>query len=244
MMDFSKWSISGSPDKDPADPTQEDLMTTLTRHDPYGAVHKGIRAAHMRCLVAIGSADATSDAGIDRLVRELGEHLTMCHAHLQHEDAVLHTALDARRPGASAHAAEDHDDHLHSFAELKALLAQLAAADHDSRAAALAALYRRFGRFVADDLLHMEHEEHVLLPDLQAAFTDEELRELEGRIVAGIAPDHMVLFLDAMLGALPEADSAAMLGAMRAGMPPTAYAALMQAVEARRETRRPLAAAA
>ncbi|MCU0853443.1 MAG: hypothetical protein MUF63_00670 [Rhodobacteraceae bacterium] len=219
-------------------------MTTERRHDPYGAVHKGIRAAHMRCLVAIGAADATSDAQIDRLVAEISEHLAMCGTHLEDENAVLHVALDARRPGATAHAAEDHDDHLQSFAELTALLAQLAIAAPDNRAPVLAALYRRFGRFVADDLLHMEHEEHVLLPDLQAAFTDEELRELEGRIVATIPPERMVLFLDAMLEAMPLADGTAMLGAMQAGMPPGAYAALMQAIENRRRGRISMARAA
>jgi hypothetical protein len=219
-------------------------MINERRHDLYGAVHKGIRAAHMRCLVAIGATDATSDAQIERLVAELSEHLAMCGTHLEDENAVLHVALDDRRPGASAHAAEDHDDHLHSFEELTALLSQLAAAAPDNRAPLLAALYRRFGRFVADDLLHMEHEEHVLLPDLQAAFTDEELRELEGRIVATIAPEHMVLFLDAMLEAMPMADGTAMLGAMQAGMPPAAYAALMLAVEDRRRTRAPVAHAA
>lgn len=219
-------------------------MTTERRHDPYGAVHKGIRAAHMRCLVAIGASDATSDAQIDRLVAEISEHLAMCGTHLEDENAVLHVALDARRPGASAHAAEDHDDHLQSFAELKALLSQLVAAAPDKRAPVLAALYRRFGRFVADDLLHMEHEEHVLLPELQAAFTDAELRELEGRIVATIAPEHMVLFLDAMLEAMPEADGTAMLDAMRAGMPPAAYVALMQAVDNRRRGRASMAQAA
>jgi hypothetical protein len=222
-------------------------MTTERRHDPYGAVHKGIRAAHLRCLVAIGAADATSDAQIERLVAEISEHLAMCGTHLEDENAVLHVALDARRPGATAHAAEDHDDHLRSFEELKAILAQLAVAAQDQRAPVLAALYRRFGRFgrfVADDLLHMEHEEHVLLPDLQAAFTDEELRELEGRIVATIAPEHMVLFLDAMLEAMPVADGTAMLGALQAGMPPAAYAALMQAVEDRRRGRISMARAA
>lgn len=212
-------------------------MTTERRHDPYGAVHKGIRAAHMRCLVAIGAADAARDAQIERLVAQISEHLAMCGTHLEDENAILHVALEARRPGASAHAAEDHDDHLASFAELKALLSQLASAAPEDRASVLAALYRRFGRFVADDLLHMEHEEHVLLPDLQAAFTDAELRELEGRIVATIAPDHMVLFLDAMLEAMPEADGTAMLDAMRAGMPPATYAALMQAVDDRRRGR-------
>lgn len=219
-------------------------MTSKQRHDPYGAVHKGIRAAHMRCLVAIGALDTDSDGSIQRLAREITDHLTMCHTHLHDENTVLHTALEARRPGASAHAGEDHEDHLQSFREIEAHLSRLVCAQPERRRAIAAELYRRFGRFVADDLSHMEHEEHVLLPDLQAAFTDAELQELEGRIVASISPEHMVLFLDAMLDALPRADSAAMLGAMQAGMPPAAYAALMRAVEDRRASRAPMAAAA
>ena len=219
-------------------------MTNQDRHDPYGPVHKGIRAAHMRCLVAIGAADAGSEAGIDRLVAEISDHLAMCQTHLDDENSVLHVALEERCAGASAHAAEDHDDHLQSFRELSALLSRLVSVAPDRRAVVLAELYRRFGRFVADDLLHMEHEEHVLLPDLQAAFTDAELRELEGRIVASIPPAHMVMFLDAMLEALPQADGTAMLAAMKAGMPSEAYAELMQAVEGRRQGRKPLAVAA
>ena len=219
-------------------------MTVHQRHDPYGPVHKGIRAAHMRCLIAIGSADASSDAEISRLAAEIEDHLAMCHTHLQDENSVLHTALDVRRPGASAHAAEDHDDHLLSFREINALLSRLVSAASADRNAVLAALYRRFGRFVADDLMHMEHEEHVLLPDLQAAFTDEELQELEGRIVASIPPMHLAMFLDAMLDALPHAESAAMLNAMKAGMPAEAYAALMQTIEDRRNLRNTVAIAA
>ena len=77
-------------------------MTRKDRHDPYGIVHKGIRTGHMRCLVAIGAAEAGDDAAIGQLVTDLGEHLAMCNTHLEDENAFLHTALDARRPGASA----------------------------------------------------------------------------------------------------------------------------------------------
>ena len=219
-------------------------MTTQTRHDPYSAVHKGIRAAHMRCLVGIGAADARDDAEIQRLVARIEDHLTMCNAHLHDENSVLHIALETRRPGASAHAAEDHDDHLESFAELRALLDRLAVASRNERPGVLISLYRRFALFVADDLTHMDHEERVLLPDLQDTFTDAELQELEGRIVAQISPAHMVLFLDAMLDGLPKADSAGMLAGMKAAMPPAAYADLMAAVEARRDRFVPAAAAA
>ncbi len=219
-------------------------MSHTNRHDPYGAVHKGLRAAHMRCLVAIGAADPGSDADIERLAAAIADHLTMCRTHLDDENVFIHAALEERRPGASVHAAEDHDDHEQSFAELDALLARLVSTAPEQRPAACAALYRRFCRFVADDIQHMDHEESILLPDLQAAFSDDELREIEGRIVAAIPPDVMVMFLAAMLDALPRPDGAAMLGAMQAGMPPAAYAGLMQAVTARRAGDRPLAAAA
>ena len=219
-------------------------MTHADRHDPYGMVHKGIRAAHMRCLVAIGAVEAGNEAEIGRLVTELADHLAMCNTHLEDENTVLHTALDARRPGASAHAAEDHDDHRQSFRELEGLIERLASAAPPHRPAILASLYRRFGRFVANDLLHMEHEEHELLPELHAAFSDEELQELEGRIVAAISPEHMVLFMDAILSALPPADSAALLDAMRSAVPPEAYAAMMRAIEHRQESHSRLARAA
>lgn len=219
-------------------------MTLANRHDPYGAVHKGIRAAHMRCLVAIGATDAASDTAVQRLLADLTDHLAMCNTHLGDENSFLHTALETRRPGASAHAAEDHDDHLQSFRELNGLIDRLASTTREQRPALIAQLYRRFGRFVAEDLLHMEHEEHVLLPELQSAFTDPELQELEGRIVAAISPEHMVLFMDAILSALPSSDSAAMLAAMKTAMPPAVYATLMRGVAQRREARSLVAAAA
>lgn len=219
-------------------------MEHQTRHDPYSAVHKGIRAAHMRCLVGIGAADANDEAGIGHLIAGIEDHLTMCDAHLHDENSVLHITLEARRPGASAHAAEDHDDHLQSFAEMRTLLEQIAVAGPADRKALLANLYRRFALFVAHDLEHMDHEERVLLPDLQEVFTDAELRELEGRIVAQIAPAHMVLFLDAMLDGLPKAESAGMLAGMKTAMPAAAYGDLMASVAARRARFAPAAAAA
>ena len=219
-------------------------MTSPKRYDPYGPVHKGIRAAHMRCLVAIGSTDPNDESEIDRLAREITDHLTMCDTHLHDENSILHEALEKRRPGASVHAAEDHEDHECSFEELHALLSRLVSAAAEHRTSALEDLYRRFIRFVADDLTHMQHEEEVLLRDLQLAFTDDELQQLEGQIVASIAPDHMALFLDAMIEGLPKSESQAMLEGMKAGMPPEIYREIIDAVEGRRSNRHTLERAA
>jgi hypothetical protein len=225
---------------------QDHLLRSFDRFVDLSSirVHLADFYSHMRCLVEIGASDASDNAGIERLIARIEDHLTMCNAHLHDENSVLHIALEARRPGASAHAAEDHDDNLQSFAEVRTLLEQIAVASGDERADLLAGLYRRFALFVAHDLEHMDHEERVLLPDLQAVFTDVELQELEGRIVAQIAPAHMVLFLDAMLDSLPEAESTGMLAGMKAAMPPAAFADLMAGVEARRTAVQPPAAAA
>lgn len=219
-------------------------MNPQNRHDPYGAVHKGLRAAHMRCLVMIGATDPNRDSAIEHLVRDLTDHLAMCQTHLDDEETFLHAALETRRPGASRHASEDHDAHERSFEDLSALLARLSSCAPSARNDVLSDLYRRFCRFVADDLLHMDHEEQVLLPDLQETFSDLELHEIEARIVAAIPLDRMVLFLDAMLDGLPAPISTAMLDAMRAGMPGDAFTSLMRDVTQRRALRASLASAA
>ena len=158
MIESGKRSREGARATSPAIQHQESEMTRQTRHDPYSAVHKGIRAAHMRCLVEIGASDASDNAGVERLIARIEDHLSMCNAHLHDENSVLHIALEARRPGASAHAAEDHDDHLQSFAEVRTLLERIAVATRDERVDLLAGLYRRFALFVAHDLEHMDHE--------------------------------------------------------------------------------------
>ncbi|TMV05596.1 hypothetical protein FGK63_16265 [Ruegeria sediminis] len=120
---------------------------------------------------------------------------------------------------------------------MRRLVERLVAAPAGRRGEPVAALYRRFARFVADDLIHMDHEEHDLLRDLQAVFTDAELQEMEGCIVASIPPAEMVLFMDAILGALPPADRDGLLAAMRAAMPQDAYSELMAGIERRRASR-------
>jgi ferredoxin-NADP reductase len=218
-------------------------MTPVNRHDPYGAVHKGIRAAHMRCLVAIGSADAANDAAIRHLIAELTDHLAMCNTHLEDENSVLHTALETRRPGASAHATEDHDDHIQSFRELKGLLDRLASAPREQRPSSP----RSIAASAASSPMIFctwSTKTYVLLPELQSAFSDSELQELEGRIVATISSEHMMLFMDAILKAIAPAESRLMLEAMRSAMSPEAYAGLVLAIERRRESRNRLARAA
>lgn len=200
------------------------------RHDMYYAVHKGIRLANARMLIKLGQADAQDPAGVAAVLKDLRDHLVMGLSHLTHENAVIHTAIEERCPGASDHAADDHAHHEEAFAELEALAKTVEATSEAGRPMALRRLYQRFALFVAEDLEHMHEEETHLMPLLMAHFTAEERAELEHRIVSNIPFEKNVLFMRCMLPALPLSDRRGMIDGMRAGMPPEVFGTLMTAV--------------
>lgn len=198
--------------------------------DFYYAVHKGIRLANARLLIRLGRADAGDAHEVEAVLADLRDHLTMGLSHLTHENREIHSALDARCPGASEHAGEDHDHHERAFGELETLAGEVERAAMPFRAEALRRLYQRFALFVADDLEHMHEEETVLMPLLVRNFTRDELHGIEMRIVTSIPFEKNVLFMRAMLPAASLPERRAMLDGMAAAMPGEAFDGLMAAV--------------
>lgn len=199
-------------------------------HDLYYTVHKGIRHAHGRMLDRIATADVREPEAARALADAVASHVALCRSHLAHEDAEIHTAIEARVPGASEMASHQHGDHERSFVELAELAQALASADPAAAPAAQRALYRRFVLFMAHDFEHMDGEEYALQPILQAYFTDEELMAIEHRIVSAIPEQEMVQFLRPMLAAASVAEREAMLSGMKAGMPEEVFSGLLTAV--------------
>lgn len=198
------------------------------RYDMYSAIHKGIRFAHCQQLMQLGSFDITDDGATAAVVQSLRQHMILCSGHLHHENEHIHTALEAKSPGASSVAEEGHAEHEQSFTELYKLIDALAAAPAAERAEAVQALYRRFALFMADDFEHMNDEETVLQSELQQAFSDAELRDIEHRIVTSIPPEEAPLSMVPMLVAMHPSDRHATLSGMKLGMPAAAFAGLME----------------
>jgi len=210
---------------------QTDFSTTDTAvPDLYYAVHKGIRLANARLLTALGQSDPADPAQIDTVLAQLAAHLEMSYAHLKHENAKIHAAVDARLPGGADHADEDHEHHLEAFSALRTLAEALAVADDASRPAVLRRLYQRFALFMADDLQHMHEEETRLMPLIAQNFTADEVAGIEHAIVSSIAPEVMIPFMKFMLGAATRSERIAQVQGMQAAMPPEAFAQVFAAV--------------
>lgn len=207
----------------------ETKFETPVKKDLYYAVHKGIRLANARMMIALGQADATDEEALMAVLAGLEAHLALSHAHLTHENAKIHAVVEARLPGGAAHQGEDHDHHLAAFEELRRMAEDVAKAGED-RSARLRRLYQRFALFVADDLTHMHEEETELMPLIAASFSDTEIDGIEHSIVTSIPPEKIVTFMKVMLGAASRPERSGMVTGMREAMPAEVFDGLFAGV--------------
>lgn len=199
------------------------------KEDLYYAVHKGLRLANARMLIALGQLDASDETAVAQTMKSLKDLVELGKSHLLHENAKIHTAIEARVPGATDHAEDDHDDHERAFYELKRMAEDVLKTGTD-RAARLRRLYQRFALFFADDLIHMNEEETVLQPLMEAHFSNDELAGIRQQIVSAIPPEKMQLYSRVMLPAASRPERIAMLTGMKAGMPEGVFGPYMNAV--------------
>jgi len=199
-------------------------MPNAHRLDLYAPIHKALRLFMADTLTRLGRLDLDCAAERSQVLAQLHELLTQCESHLRHENEFMHTALEARRPGASARLGAEHEAHEDAIAGLQAEAQALA--QQPTPAAALH-LYRRLSRFVAENLEHMLEEETRHNALLWELYSDAELEALHQRLLASIPADEMLHTLRWMVPALSPAERAGLLG----GMPPPVRQVVLEHVQ-------------
>lgn len=186
------------------------------RFDGFTNIHKAIRAALAETLVLAGRVDAEDAADRAATIQAVRWLLTFCTMHLAKEDTYIHPAMEARRPGSTAARAAEHREHEEAFLHLASAVEAFEARPS---AASAAFLYRGLAVFMAENLLHMEQEESTDNAVLWDAYSDAELAEIEGRIVASLKPEEAAEAFRVMLPALAPTERAQLLSGIRAKAP-------------------------
>jgi hypothetical protein len=198
-----------------------------SRHNFYHAIHKALRLGHCRMLPALGALDYRDRAKTAAVMADLRNLLAVGRGHLEGENREIHAALEERAPGASAHAADDHEGHEASFAEIEGMIVAIEKAPVSERELMGRRLYRRYAVFAAHDLEHMHAEETELLTALHEAFTDDELKAMEGRIIAAVPPQKMAAVMMLMAPALNHGERVDLVGRLQKAMPEQAFNGLL-----------------
>ena len=195
-------------------------MNTSTRFDIYAPIHKALRLFMSDTLLSLSRLDLDDAQDLADGLARLDALLDAASSHLQHENDVIHPALEARCPGVSQRIAAEHRDHLDAIATLRQQGAALRAAPE---AAAAHRLYRQLAAFIAENFEHMDMEETRHNQALWAAYSDAELQAIEGRILSSIGPQEMSLWLRWLIPALNPAQRAQLI----TGLPQEARAPVL-----------------
>lgn len=197
------------------------------RMDMYSGIHKALRAMMADTLLAVGRMDA--DDGLERAqtTQRVMALLDMCASHLKHENEFVHTAIEARAPGASAAIAQDHETHVQHISELADAATALLNAPQAIRAALVQQLYRGLALFMADNFQHMHVEETAHNAVLWARYTDAELIDIHNALVASIPPEEMMRVARWLVPFMNPAERTALLADMQANAPAPAFAAVL-----------------
>lgn len=203
----------------------------LNRVDLYVGIHKALRALMVDVLTAVGRMDTEDESEFEWVSSRVLQLAEVCTAHLTHENEFIHVAMEARQPGASTRIAQEHVAHGEAIAELEAAVRQMRACGGEARARAALALYRQLALFVAHNFEHMHVEETEHNQVLWANYSDAELMDLHGRLVASLPPEENLFVLRWMIPAMTPAERLDVLAGMRQHAPAPAFAAALDVVQ-------------
>lgn len=200
------------------------------RYDPYVMIHKGIRALITDTLLRAGRMDPFDDDDTTEVVGRIRDLARLAESHAHHEERFIHAAMEARAPGSTDHAEDDHRTHREALARLVAGCDAVVRRTGAARAGAALDLYRALALYVAKDLVHMHAEETENNAVLWGTYSDAELVALTERLVAAVPPEENAIFARWMASASAPAERAQLLANARGKMPPPAFAGMLEAI--------------
>lgn len=206
------------------------VQATAPRVDLYAGIHKAMRALMSDTLLAVGRMDCHDDLELAEGTQRIMQMLDFCRSHLRHENDFVHPALEARAPGASERITHEHAGHEGEIDALARQATALLNTEPTRRAARTEALYRALGLFIAHNFEHMNVEETAHNAVLWARYTDDELVQIHGALLASIPPDEMMFALRWMVPCMNPAERADLLADMRLHAPAPAFAAALDVV--------------
>jgi hypothetical protein len=209
---------------------QQVIQAQGPRVDMYGGIHKALRALMADTLLAVGRMDCADDLELAEVTERVLQMLDFCRSHVEHENEFVHTAMEARAPGASEAIAHEHGDHFKHIAHLGEIVAALRHAPGDRRFAEQQRLYGELTLFVADNFRHMRIEETAHNAVLWSRYTDAELNEIHDALVASIPPEELMFGVRWLVPFMSPPERAGFLADARSKAPAPAFAAMLDVV--------------
>jgi iron-sulfur cluster repair protein YtfE (RIC family) len=182
------------------------------RVDIAVTIHKAIRKVLFDHAMLLARTDFRSVEATREAHANLSRTLLSLREHAQHEDAVVFPEIAEAHPPLAAEAIRQHDELEKEMDKLERLSSLAVIATPFERPTFAKRLRAAFNDFVAAQLTHMSFEEETIMPALWETHTDEQLRDMQGRIRAAIPPERGQHWLALLMASADAAELAAIGG--------------------------------
>jgi hypothetical protein len=206
----------------------DSAVASTQRYNIYSIFHKGLRGLMADTMLRLGRMDATDACEVAQTLEQLHGLMAICRSHLQHENDLVHPALEQAKPYSSTPCANDHVDHALEIGAFEQRIAQFESMSVSERALAAHALYLDVSEFVGENFEHMKVEETTNHEVLIRHFSDQELMGIERAIVAKIPPAQSMVGMRWMIPHINAGERAFMLGGMKKNAPPEVFGRVLE----------------
>ncbi len=202
------------------------------RYVIYGNIHKAVRHIMYTTALALGSADFRDQKSMRESLDQLRETIITLQEHAEHEETFVHPPLESRVPGITKSFEENHEDDERLFDRMRELGSQIeAAGDNDQRVDLGNQLYGIFNTYIGDYLGHLDREEAELEQALWDHFTDQELADIDHKLMGSIPPERMAVWVPVICNSWNASELTTILAGMKQGAPPDAFAGMLKMME-------------
>lgn len=198
----------------------------MHRIELYAPVHKGLRAEAFELARELSRADWNDDAQARAAAGRVARLVEFLAEHAQHEDTHLMPLVERAAPALARELESEHSRVDAALRELSTLAARIGEARNGGRAALGRELERRFQLALAEQLVHLQREEHEAEPALHARLDEAELVRAHDGILADIPPPRLAQWFELILPALGDEECARLLGGLHASAPHDVFEAL------------------
>lgn len=204
----------------------------MERYNSFNVIHKGLRAALYQTALQLQQTDFTDDDQAEEVVAKVKEIVLLFEGHAHKEDNFVLPAINQYEPSVVAAFESEHVEDEKLGQELNAAVEKvLGSSSPLEKIVSGRELTEAFVRFMVFNLTHMAKEEDIINKILWRYYSDEEIKQLTGKITDSIAPWMLDLYSTWMLRGISNNEAKNWMKAIKRGMPEVAYKTLVQKAE-------------
>jgi len=204
----------------------------MLRYNAFNLIHKALRALMYDVALTLQQTDFTNAEEAEIALARVEEVMYHFENHAHHEDNFVFAAIENAAPKLVESLEQEHVEDIELGNRLVQLVRMMKSLENNmERVNCGSAINKAFRDFMVFNIRHMSREESEINAVLWQEFTDQELIELNGKIVANISPADMAFNSRWFMRSINKTEAIMWLKAVKATAPPFVFDQLIQLAE-------------